>query len=147
MARWQKRRVFAYSRAGDRKIQNCARELAEWAGDSEEAPPEKLDAATIYAPVGALVPLALKAVRKGGRVVCAGIHMSDIPAFPYDLPLGRSGNLFRSPISHGRMGRFFPLVPEIGIKTHTTVYKLVEANQALADLRVGAFEGVAVLVP
>ena len=148
VARWQKRRVFAFTRAGDRKSQDFARELgAEWAGASEEMPPQPLDAAIIYAPVGALVPLALKAVRKGGRVVCAGIHMSDIPGFPYDL-LGEERELVSvANLTRQDAADFFRLAPQIGIKTRTTVYRLVDANRALEDLRAGAFEGAAVLVP
>jgi propanol-preferring alcohol dehydrogenase len=103
VARWQRRRVFAFTRAGDRKGQDFARALgAEWAGSSEEMPPEALDAAIIYAPVGALVPLALKAVRKGGRVVCADIHMSDIPPFPMIFS-GKNVSWYPSPTSPAKM--------------------------------------------
>jgi propanol-preferring alcohol dehydrogenase len=110
-------------------------------------PPEPLDAAIIFATVGDLVPLALKAVRKGGRVVCAGIHMSDIPSFPYRLLWEE-----RQLVSVANLQRqdgidFLSLAPEIGIVTHTTTYPLNQANQALADLRAGRFEGAAVLVP
>jgi propanol-preferring alcohol dehydrogenase len=118
-----------------------------WAGGSDEAPTEPLDAAIIYATDGALVPTALKAVRKGGRVVCAGIHMSDIPGFPY-------ASLWeeREIVSVANLTRqdgldFLKLAPEIGIVTKTTTYPLKDANQALADLRAGRFEGAAVLVP
>jgi alcohol dehydrogenase, propanol-preferring len=148
VARWQARTVFAFTRPGDEATQAFARHLgAAWAGGSDQAPPEPLDAAIIFAPVGALVPLALKAVRKGGRVVCAGIHMSDIPSFPYRLlweerQIVSVANLTRQ---DGR--DFLRLVPEIGIVTRTTPYKLTEANQALDDLRAGCFEGAAVLVP
>jgi propanol-preferring alcohol dehydrogenase len=148
VARWQGRRVFAFTSPGDAKTQAFARRLgATWAGGSDEPPPEPLDAAIIYAPVGALVPLALKAVRKGGRVVCAGIHMSDIPRFPYaDLWEERQivsiANLTR------RDGLdFLSLAPKIGLVTETTPYPLRDANQALADLKAGRFEGAAVLVP
>jgi propanol-preferring alcohol dehydrogenase len=148
VARWQGRRVFAFTSPGDAETQAFARRLgAVWAGGSDEAPPEPLDAAILYAPVGALVPLALKAVRKGGRVVCAGIHMSDIPSFPYaDLWEERQilsvANLTR------RDGLdFLSLAPKIGIVTATTPYPLQDANRALADLRAGRFEGAAVLVP
>jgi alcohol dehydrogenase, propanol-preferring len=148
VARWQARTVFAFTRPGDEATQAFARHLgAACAGGSDQAPPEPLDAAIIFAPVGALVPLALKAVRKGGRVVCAGIHMSDIPSFPYRLlweerQIVSVANLTRQ---DGR--DFLRLVPEIGIVTQTTPYKLTEANQALDDLRAGCFEGAAVLVP
>ena len=148
VARWQDRSVFAFTRQGDLASQAFARSLgAVWAGASEEQPPEKLDAAIIFAPVGSLVPLALKAVRKGGRVVCAGIHMSDIPSFPYDLLWEE-----RQLVSVANLTRqdgidFLKLAPEIGIVTSTTPYPLQHANQALADLRAGRFEGAAVLVP
>jgi propanol-preferring alcohol dehydrogenase len=148
VARWQGRSVFAFTRPGDGATQDFARALgAVWAGGSNEMPPAQLDAAIIFAVVGDLVPLALKAVRKGGRVVCAGIHMSDIPRFAYDLLWEE-----RSLVSVANLTRedgldFLRLVPEIGIETHTTVYPLEKANAALADLRAGAFEGAAVLVP
>ena len=147
-ARWQRRSVFAFTRPGDAATQAFARRLgATWAGGSEELPPEPLDAAIIYATVGDLVPLALKAVRKGGRVVCAGIHMSDIPGFPYRLLWEE-----RQLVSVANLTRqdgldFLRLAPEIGIVTQTTRYGLQQANQALADLRAGRFEGAAVLVP
>jgi propanol-preferring alcohol dehydrogenase len=148
VAVWQGRSVSAFTRPGDAATQAFARSLgAAWAGDSGQRPPEPLDAAIIFAPVGALVPLALAAVRKGGRVVCAGIHMSDIPAFPYRLlweerQLVSVANLTR------RDGlEFLALAPEVGIATATTRYPLARANEALADLRAGRFEGAAVLVP
>jgi propanol-preferring alcohol dehydrogenase len=148
VAKWQGRTVFAFARPGDAATQTFARSLgATWAGGSDERPPEPLDAAIIYAPLGDLVPLALKAVRKGGRVVCAGIHMSDIPRFPYRLLWEE-----RQLVSVANLTRqdgldFLRLVPEIGIVAKTTTYPLSEANQALADLRAGRFEGAAVLVP
>jgi propanol-preferring alcohol dehydrogenase len=148
VVRWQGRSVFAFTRKGDTAGQTFARSLgAVWAGASEEQPPEKLDAAIIFAPIGSLVPLALKAVRKGGRVVCAGIHMSDIPAFPYEILWEE-----RQLVSVANLTRqdgidFLRLAPEIGIVTKTTAYPLRQANQALADLRAGRFEGAAVLVP
>ena len=148
VARWQGRRVFAFTSPGDAATQDFARRLgAMWAGGSDEAPPEPLDAAILYAPVGALVPLALRAVKKGGRVVCAGIHMSDIPRFAYadlweERQLVSVANLTR------RDGLdFLSLAPRVGIVTETTTYPLKDANQALADLRAGRFEGAAVLVP
>jgi propanol-preferring alcohol dehydrogenase len=148
VAKWQERTVFAFTRPGDVAAQAFARRLgATWAGGSNEMPPEPLDAAIIYATVGDLVPLALEAVRKGGRVVCAGIHMSDIPSFPYRLLWEE-----RQLVSVANLTRqdgldFLRLVPEIGIVTKTTRYPLGQANQALADLRAGRFEGAAVLVP
>jgi propanol-preferring alcohol dehydrogenase len=148
VAKWQGRSVFAFTRPGDVATQAFARSLgAAWAGGSDELPPEPLDAAIIYATVGNLVPLALKAVRKGGRVVCAGIHMSDIPSFPYRLLWEE-----RQLVSVANLTRqdgidFLRLAPEIGIVTKTTLYQLNQANQALADLRAGRFDGAAVLVP
>ena len=148
VAKWQGRSVFAFTRPGDVATQNFARSLgAIWAGGSDAMPPEALDAAIIFATVGDLVPLALKAVRKGGRVVCAGIHMSDIPSFPYrllweDRQLVSVANLTRQDGID-----FLGLAPQVGIVTKTTRYPLDQANQALADLRAGRFEGAAVLVP
>lgn len=148
VAVWQGRSVFAFTRPDDLPTQAFARSLgAIWAGGSDEAPPQPLDAAIIFATVGDLVPVALKAVRKGGRVVCAGIHMSDIPGFPYaslweERQLLSVANLTR------RDGLdFLGLAPKIGIVTKTTPYRLQQANQALADLRAGRFDGAAVLIP
>ncbi len=148
VAKWQGREVYAFTRPGDVATQTFARSLgAIWAGGSDELPPEPLDAAIIFATVGDLVPLALKAIRKGGRVVCAGIHMSDIPSFPYELLWEE-----RQLVSVANLTRkdgidFLKLVPQMNIVTKTTIYPLTQANQALADLRVGRFEGAAVLVP
>jgi len=148
VALWQGRSVYAFTRSGDKVTQNFALHLgATWAGNSDEMPPEPLDVAIIFAPVGDLVPLALKAVRKGGRVVCAGIHMSDIPSFPYHILWEE-----RQLVSVANLTRqdgidFLGLAPKIGIATKTTIYPLAQANQALADLRKGRFEGSAVLVP
>ena len=148
VAKCQGRSVFAFTRPGDLTSQSFARGLgAAWAGGSDEMPPESLDAAIIFATVGDLVPLALKAVRKGGRVVCAGIHMSDIPSFPYHLLWEE-----RQLVSVANLTRqdgidFLRLVPEFGVVTRTTRYPLNQANQALADLRAGRFEGAAVLMP
>ena len=148
VAKWQGRSVFAFTRPGDVASQAFARRMgATWAGGSDEAPPEALDAAIIYATVGDLVPLALKAVRKGGRVVCAGIHMTDIPSFPYGLLWEE-----RQLVSVANLTRqdgidFLRLAPQIGLVTETTRYPLSQANEALADLRAGRFEGAAVLVP
>ncbi len=148
VAAWQGRRIYAFTRAGDAAAQGLARSLgAVWAGGSQERPPEPLDAAIIFAPVGALVPLALKAVKKGGRVVCGGIHMSDIPSFPYrDLWEERLivsvANLTREDARE-----FLAVVPKAGVKTTVTRYPLTEANKALADLREGRMQGAAVLIP
>jgi len=148
VATWQQRSVFAFTRPGDLAHQTFARSLgATWAGGSDEPPPQPLDAAIIFATAGDLVPLALQAVRKGGRVVCAGIHMSDIPGFPYRLlweerQIKSVANLTRQDGID-----FLSLAPTIGIVTRTTRYPLTQANQALADLRAGRFEGAAVLVP
>jgi len=148
VARWQERSVFAFTRPGDTATQAFARGLgAAWAGGSDEVPPEPLDAAIIFATVGDLVPLALKAVRKGGRVVCAGIHMSDIPSFSYDLLWEERQLLSVANLTRQDGLEFLKLVPEIGIVTKTTRYPLTQANEALADLRAGRFEGAAVLVP
>ncbi|KDE21215.1 alcohol dehydrogenase [Acetobacter aceti 1023] len=145
---WQKKQVYAFTRPGDAKTQAFARELgATWAGGSDELPPEQLDAAIIFAPVGALVPAALKTLRKGGRVVCAGIHMSEIPAFSYDILWEE-----REIVSVANLTRqdgldFLSIAPKIGIHTTTTTYALKDANKALDDLRHGRFDGAAVLVP
>jgi propanol-preferring alcohol dehydrogenase len=148
VAKWQGRSVFAFTRAGDAATQAFARNLgAVWAGGSDELPPEPLDAAIIFATVGDLVPLALKAVHKGGRVVCAGIHMSDIPGFPYRLLWEERQLLSVANLTRQDGIDFLRLAPEMGIVTKTTTYPLNQANQALADLRAGRFEGAAVLVP
>jgi propanol-preferring alcohol dehydrogenase len=147
VARWQGRSVFAFTRPGDAASQEFARRLgAVWAGGSDETPPETLDAAILFAPVGALVPQALKAVRKGGRVVCAGIHMSDIPSFPYRLLWEERQLVSVANLTRQDAVDFLRLAPEIGIVTETTEYKLSEANRALSDLRAGRFDGAAVLV-
>ncbi|HEY0271062.1 MAG TPA: zinc-dependent alcohol dehydrogenase family protein [Sphingomonas sp.] len=148
VARWQGREVYAFTRPGDAASQAFARSLgAVWADGSDRLPPESLDAAIIFATSGELVPQALKALRKGGRVVCAGIHMSDIPSFAYDLLWEE-----RQIVSVANLTRqdgidFLGLAPRIGIVTRTTVYPLEKANDALDDLRHGRFEGAAVLVP
>lgn len=144
----QGREVYAFTRAGDDAAQSAARELgAVWAGGSEEAPPEELDAAIIFAPVGALVPLALAATAPGGTVVCGGIHMSEIPAFSYDLLWGE--RQLRSVANLTRIDgdEFLELAPSIPVVTRTTVYPLERTNEALADLRAGRFTGSAVVVP
>ena len=148
VARSQGRSVFAFTLPGDIATQAFARRLgATWAGGSDELPPEPLDAAIIYATVGDLVPMALKAVHKGGRVVCAGIHMSDIPSFPYHLLWEE-----RQLVSVANLTRqdgidFLRVASEVGIVTETTRYPLDQANRALTDLRAGRFDGAAVLVP
>jgi propanol-preferring alcohol dehydrogenase len=146
--RHQGRRLFAFTRPGDREAQDFARRLgAEWAGDSTAAPPEPLDAALIFAPVGALVPAALAATKKGGAVVSGGIHMSDIPSFPYrflweERVLRSVANLTRRDAEE-----FLALAPLAGVRVETVAYPLDRANDALADLRHGRLRGAAVLVP
>ena len=148
VAKWQGRSVFAFTRAGDLATQRFALKLgAVWAGASGELPPEPLDAAIIFAPAGELVPMALGAVRKGGRVVCAGIHMSDIPPLPYRLLWEERQLVSVANLTRQDGTEFLRLAPQIGIVTETTRYPLRQANQALADLRAGRFEGAAVLVP
>lgn len=146
VAKYQHRNIFAFTRPGDIKTQTFAMLLgAQWAGDADNLPPEPLDAAIIFAPDGSLVPLALKAVTKGGTVVCAGIHMSDIPSFPYSLlweerVLRSVANLTRHDGEE-----FLTLAPKIPIETKVTVYPLDKANEALEDLRHGRFHGAAVI--
>jgi alcohol dehydrogenase, propanol-preferring len=148
VAAWQGRRVFAFTRAGDQAAQDFARSLgAVWAGGSDEPPPEPLDAAIIFAPVGALVPLALKAVKKGGRVVCGGIHMSDIPRFPYRDLWEERHIMSVANLTRADAREFLAIAPRAGVKTEITRYPLASANQALADLREGRLQGAAVLVP
>lgn len=148
VAMHQGRAVFAFTSPGDRVKQDFALRLgAAWAGGSDEGPPGMLDAAIIYAPVGALVPTALSAVRKGGRVVCAGIHMSDIPAFPYSLLWEERELVSVANLTREDGEEFLALAPKLGLKTQVTRYPLEDANRALADLKAGAFEGAAVLVP
>jgi propanol-preferring alcohol dehydrogenase len=148
VAGWQKREVFAFTRPGDAATQAFARQLgAAWAGGSDETPGEALDSAIIFAPLGALVPIALKAVRKGGRVVCAGIHMSDIPSFPYEILWEERELISVANLTRADGHEFLKLAQEIGIVTQTTTYPLDRANQALEDLRHGRFEGAAVLLP
>jgi len=148
VARWQGRSVYAFTRSGDSAAQDFARRLgAVWAGGSEQLPDTPLDAAIIYAPAGQLVPAALRAVRKGGRVVCAGIHMSDIPSFPYDL-LWQERQL----VSVANLTRqdgldFLKIALQAGIQTETTVFPLVDANDVLTKLRTGQLLGAAVLKP
>ena len=148
VARHQGRRVFAFTRRGDAKGQAFARELgATWAGASDEAPPEPLDAALIFAPVGDLVPRALKAIRKGGAVVCGGIHMSDIPSFPYEFLWGERVVRSVANLTPRDAEEFLALAPRAGVRTDVTPYPLAQANEALAALREGRVRGAAVLVP
>jgi len=148
VARWQGRSVYAFTKPGDLDTQAFARSLgAVWAGGSDEMPPRLLDAAIIFATVGDLVPVALRAVRKGGRVVCAGIHMSDIPGFPYRLLWEERQLLSVANLTRQDGLDFLRLAPEMGIVTSVTRYPLTQASQALADLRAGRFDGAAVLLP
>ena len=148
VARWQGRSVYAFTRSGDTAAQDFARQLgAVWAGGSDQLPDTPLDAAIIYAPAGELVPAALRAVRKGGRVVCAGIHMSDIPSFPYDLLWEE-----RQLVSVANLTRqdgldFLKIAPQAGIRTQTAAFPLAEANEVLTKLRTGQILGAAVLKP
>ncbi|MGH6957786.1 MAG: alcohol dehydrogenase, partial [Caulobacteraceae bacterium] len=139
---------FVFTRPGDAEAQDFARSLgAEWAGGSDEAPPEPLDAAIVYAPVGALIPAALRAVGKGGRVVLGGIHMSDIPSFPYAILWGERSLASVANLTRQDARDFLALAPRAGVKTQATTYPLEAANRALADLRSGRLVGAAVLVP
>jgi len=147
VARSQGRRVFAFTRAGDDDAQSLARELgAEWAGAVGDPVPEQLDAAIIFAPAGELVPAALAAVTKGGRVVCAGIHMSDIPSFPYELLWGERSVQSVANLTRADGNEFFELVAGLWIETTVEVFPLAAAEQALARLRAGRVRGAAVLV-
>jgi propanol-preferring alcohol dehydrogenase len=148
IARYEGRAVYAFTRPGDAAAQSFARGLgAVWAGDSDAAPPEELDAAIIFAPVGALVPAALRAVARGGSVVCAGIHMSDIPSFPYALLWGERTLRSVANLTRRDGEAFFALAPRVPVRTEVHRYPLERANEALADLREGRFVGAAVLVP
>jgi len=144
----QGRRIFAFTRAGDEASQNFARALgAVWAGGSDDMPPEQLDAAIIFAPVGALVPAALRAVKKGGRVVCGGIHMSDIPSFPYSILWEERQLVSVANLTRADAREFLAIAPQAGVRMQVTRYPLAQANVALDDLRAGRFEGAAVLIP
>lgn len=145
---YQGREVYAFTRAGDEAAQALALSLgAVWTGGSEEPPPALLDAAIIFAPVGELVPAALRAVAKGGRVVCGGIHMSDIPQFPYSILWGERQILSVANLTRADATEFLELAPRAGVTTTMTVYPLEKANEALDDLRAGRFQGATVLVP
>jgi propanol-preferring alcohol dehydrogenase len=138
--------VFAFTRAGDEQAQAFARELgAEWAGDPSEGPPEELDAAIIFAPAGELVPAALAATAKGGTVVCAGIHMSDIPSFPYELLWGERVVRSVANLTRRDGDELLALAPQVPIRVEVEEHPLAEANEALARLRAGTVRGAAVL--
>jgi propanol-preferring alcohol dehydrogenase len=146
VARWQGRRVFAFTREGDAEGQELARSLgAEWAEASGEAPPELLDAAIVFAPVGGLVPAALRALDKGGVVVCAGIHMSDIPSFPYELLWEERSVRSVANLTRQDGEEFLELAPRVPVETHVEPFPLAEANDALERLRAGGISGAAVL--
>lgn len=148
VAQYQKKEIYAFTRKGDTKTQEAAKTLgAIWTGDSETSAPDELDAAIIFAPIGPLVPVALKAIRKGGIVVCAGIHMSDIPQFPYEILWGE--RILRSVANLTRKDgeEFLALAPKIPIQTEVTTYPLEKVNDALRDLREGNISGSAVIIP
>jgi propanol-preferring alcohol dehydrogenase len=148
VARWQGRELYAFTRPGDAAAQDFARSLGcTWAGGSDEPAPVALDAAIIFAAVGALVPAALRSVRKGGRVVCAGIHMSDIPSFPYAELWGERSIMSVANLTRADGRAFLKIAGQAGVRTTTTVFALVDANEAIAKLRRGELEGAAVLVP
>lgn len=148
VCRWQGREVYAFTRPGDEAAQAFARSLgAVWAGASDEQPPAELDAALIFAPVGALVPAALKTVRKGGRVICGGIHMSDIPAFPYDILWGERSIVSVANLTRRDGVEFLKLAPLVPVRTKVEIFPLERANEALAALREGRIRGAGVLVP
>jgi alcohol dehydrogenase, propanol-preferring len=148
VARYEGREVFAFTRAGDTATQAFARSLgAVWAGGSDAQPPEPLDAAIIFAPVGSLIPAALRAVDRGGTVVCAGIHMSEIPAFSYDLLWGERAVRSVANLTRRDAAEFMAIAPRVPVRAKVTPYPLADANHALDDLRRGALEGAAVLLP
>jgi propanol-preferring alcohol dehydrogenase len=148
VARHEGRRIFGFTRPGDAAAQQFARTMgAEWAGGSDEPPPEPLDAALIFAPVGNLVPAALRATAPGGIVVCGGIHMSDIPAFPYTILWMERSIRSVANLTRRDGDEFLSLAPRIPIRTETTTLPLSQANEALARLREGRLTGAAVLVP
>ncbi|MEZ5610334.1 MAG: zinc-dependent alcohol dehydrogenase family protein [Rhodocyclaceae bacterium] len=148
VALWQGREVFAFTRSGDLESQAFARQLgAGWAGDADQAPPQAIDAALIFAPVGALVPAALRVMCKGGTVVCAGIHMSDIPAFPYDILWGERRIVSVANLTRRDGEEFLEIAPRVPVRTTITRFALAEANTALARLRSGQLQGAAVLIP
>jgi len=146
VARYEGRRIYAFTRPGDGSAQDFARELgATWAGGSDERPPQPLDAAILFAPVGGLIPIALAATAKGGTIVCSGIHMSDIPAFPYSLLWGERVVCSVANLTREDARQFLDLAPRIPVRTTTETFPLAAANEALQRLRVGAVTGAAVL--
>ncbi len=146
VASHQGRRVFAFTRPGDRAGQEFALSLgAQWAGDTSTTPPEELDAAIIFAPAGELVPAALRMTAKGGTVVCAGIHMSDIPSFPYEILWGERTVRSVANLTRKDGEEFLQLAPRVPVRTEVTVYDLLQANEALAALRTGTLKGAGVL--
>jgi alcohol dehydrogenase, propanol-preferring len=148
VAVYQGRDVFAFTRANDERTQNFAKSLgATWAGGSDELPPEQLDAAIIFASAGELVPQALKALAPGGTIVCAGIHMTDIPSFPYDDLWGERSIRSVANLTRKDGEEFLALAPKVPVRTTVTTYPLDDAEQALSDLRAGRFEGSAVILP
>jgi propanol-preferring alcohol dehydrogenase len=148
VARWQGREVFAFTRPGDHDAQAFALEVgAVWAGDSGQTPPAPLDAAILFAPVGALVPTSLRHVRKGGTVVCGGIHMSDIPTFPYELLWGERRVVSVANLTRRDGEEFLAIAAKVPVQTTVRTYPLAAANLALEDLRTGHLQGAAVLVP
>ena len=148
VAVWEGREVFAFTRPGDEAAQDFARELgAAWAGESGLAPPEELDAAIIFAPLGALVPEALSRTARGGTVVCAGIHMTDVPSFPYRLLWGERRIQSVANLTRRDAEEFLALAPKVPVRTYVKAYPLDQANGALDDLRHGRLQGAAVLVP
>jgi alcohol dehydrogenase, propanol-preferring len=148
VARSQGREIYAFTRPGDRASQQFARDLgAIWAGDSSALPPEELDAAILFAPVGSLVPAALRAVARGGVVVCAGIHMSDIPAFPYSLLWGERTVRSVANLTRRDGDEFLALAPQVPVRTQVETFALAQANEALDSLRSGRIKGAAVLLP
>jgi len=147
VARHEGRSVYAFTRPGDDDAQQFAKGLgADWAGASDERPPEELDAAIIFAPVGALVPAALAAVRKGGAVVCGGIHMSDIPSFPYELLWGERSVCSVANLTRHDAAEFMSIAPKVPVHTTTETFRLDQANEALNQLRSGKLQGAAVLI-
>lgn len=148
VARWQGREVFAFTRPGDAEGQDFARQLgASWAGAADQPPPQEMDAAILFAPVGELIPQALRHTVKGGTVVCAGIHMSDIPAFPYALLWGERCLRSIANLTRRDGEEFFAIAPEAGVRTEVSCFALEEANEALQQLRTGRIRGAAVLIP
>jgi propanol-preferring alcohol dehydrogenase len=148
VAVYEGREIYAFTRTGDREAQDFARSLgAQWAGNSTELPPVLLDAAIIFAPVGALVPFALQTVRKGGIVVCGGIHMSDIPQFPYELLWGERRICSVANLTRRDAQDFMAIAPKVPVRAHFESFPLNDANEALTRLRQGQLRGAAVLIP